>query len=520
MSNSLALLRTIIIFSVCLPLAIYLGYILAGPFDYTFIGVVGGIFFVLILPFLLRLHRPMLVLGWNATMIIFFLPGAPQVWLPLTFLSLLISVFRRSIDQNFRFLSVPAMTWPLVTLAAVVLITAEATGGIKLRSMGGGVYGGRNYFLVLTAILGYFALTAQPIPRERAGLYVGLFLLGGLTTLIGDVLYFRNPALRFIYMFFQPNTSAAGMQTGGLERFLGINMGSLVLIHYLLAKYGIRRIFSARNLWLCIVFVFLSGASLFGGFRSFLVSFFILLSIQFCLEGLHRTKLLAIIPLGLVLAGAVALPYSRHFPRTIQRAMSFLPIDIDTDVRSDADLSSEWRFKMWESVLPQVPQYLLLGKGYALSTQDFDYMLGARMGSMQVMSPEQDPFSVGGNYHNGPLSVTIPFGIWGDLAFLWFLGASIRILYRNYKYGAPELRMVNTFLLAVFITKALTFLVIAGALFSDMQAFVGYIGIGVALNGGVCSPAPKPVRDPNKEHRPLAVSPQYQPAFARPRARP
>jgi len=44
-------------------------------------------------------------------------------------------------------------------------------------AFGGEVAGGKRYFYLLLAIIGYFALTAQRIPRERANLYVALFFL-------------------------------------------------------------------------------------------------------------------------------------------------------------------------------------------------------------------------------------------------------------------------------------------------------------------------------------------------------
>src|ERR1019366_3211790 len=128
--NPSALLRTIVVFAICLPVAIFLGYIVAGPFDYTFVGGVGTVVLILIAPLLLRYHYALLVLGWNCTMIVFFLPSAPGVWMPLVAVSLTLSVIRRTIDSRYRFISVPSMTWPLVALAVVVLMTAEATGGI------------------------------------------------------------------------------------------------------------------------------------------------------------------------------------------------------------------------------------------------------------------------------------------------------------------------------------------------------------------------------------------------------
>ena len=91
--NPSALLRTIVVFAICLPVAILLGCIVAGPFNYTFVGVLGAVVLVLIAPLLLRHHYAMMLLGWNSTMIVFFLPGAPGVWIPLAATSLRCPLF-------------------------------------------------------------------------------------------------------------------------------------------------------------------------------------------------------------------------------------------------------------------------------------------------------------------------------------------------------------------------------------------------------------------------------------------
>ena len=67
------------------------------------------------------------------------------------------------------------------------------------------------------------------------------------------------------------------------------------------------------------------------------------------------------------------------------------------------------------------------------------------------------------------------------------------MLYRNYRYGDPELATVDAFLFAAFCTKVILFFVIYGAFAYDMQVFCGYLGMSVCLNGGVARPAPKPV---------------------------
>jgi len=274
-------------------------------------------------------------------------------------------------DQEFRFISVRQVGWPLILLAIVILGTAQATGGIGLRSMGGAVYGGKKYMTMFVAIMGYFALTAQRIPRERANLYIGLFFLGGITNLIGDVLYFQNPALRYLFMFFPPTWGLLGGGTadlaGGAIRFSGLSTSCLVVAYFMLARFGIRGLFSALRPWRLALLIALLALSMMGGYRSYLLAFVFVFCIQFYLEGLHRTRLLPIVLLGLVLIASVTLPFSRQLPLSVQRTLSVLPIPVDMGVRANAEESSEWRLRMWEALLPAVPKYLLLGKGLALA---------------------------------------------------------------------------------------------------------------------------------------------------------
>src|SRR5205085_7863174 len=92
-----------------------------------------------------------------------------------------------------------------------------------------------------------------------------------------------------------------------------------------------------------------------------------------------------------------------------------------------------------------------------------------------------------GDYHNGPLSVQLPFGIFGSLLFLWFLGSSTHVLYRNFKYGDPALKNINTFFLASFLARAVFFLCFFGALFTDLISFASLVALSISMNRGVRS---------------------------------
>jgi hypothetical protein len=360
--------------------------------------------------------------------------------------------------------------------------------------MGGDVYGGKRYVYMLGAIMGYFALAGHRIPPERAGLYVGLFFLSGLASIIGDLLPITPSWLNFIYGFFPVNPyyyySMQAMGTAG-TRLGGAMWASSAIFSYMMAKYGIRGIFLSGKPWRWAVFCLTLIYSLFGGFRSLVILYALIFAVQFYLEGLHRTKLLPIFAFIGISMAVLLVPLSSHLPYSFQRSLAFLPLKIDRTVQQDAEGSWEWRVEMWKAVLPQIPQHLLLGKGFALSSRDFDLLAGTdaaiRVGSDFA---EDQLMALSGGYHNGQLSVILSFGIWGVITVVWFWAASMWVLRRNYRYGDPALRTVNTFLLVAFGARILIFASIDG----DMPFYCGLLGLSIALNGGVCQPAPQTVQ--------------------------
>jgi hypothetical protein len=101
------------------------------------------------------------------------------------------------------------------------------------------------------------------------------------------------------------------------------------------------------------------------------------------------------------------------------------------------------------------------------------------------------------------------------MAFVWFLAAGIWVLYRNWRYGDPALQRVNLFLLVAFVSRTIFFILIFGDIGSDMLSFSGFLGLGISLNGGVCRPAPEPVRETGKFQAFGGVRSHLQPTFRR-----
>ena len=516
MNNSAAILRALIVYAICIPLAVVVGFTavsVANSPSYANLSEFGMLALILSVPILLRWHHPLLVLSWNLPLVVFFVPGNPAVFLPMMVVSLGISVLQRAMNKDTRFISAPQITLPLLCLAAVVLATAKLTGGIGLHVLGNSVMGGKKYVFLLAGILGFFALTARRIPPRHAGLYVAVFFLGGCFSVMGDLVAFVPRGFYFIFLFFPPDPNALP-GSPYLMRFGGVSAMSSAVFAYMLARYGINGIFRAGRPWRLVVFVLFTTVSLFGGFRSMLLNLALLFLIQFFLEGLHRTRMLPILAFAGLLASVIFLPMANRLPLTFQRVLSFLPmININAGVRGDAQASLNWRIEMWRALLPQVPAHLLLGKGYAISQED--YALMARDTAFYNIDPAQQGLALAGDYHSGPLSVILPFGIWGAIAFLWFLIAGVWALHHNRLYGDPALQTVNTFLLTAFLAKIIYFIFIFGGLSGDIIGFAGYVGLSISLNGGICLPAQNPAVTTAGPPARIPARPRLQPAFLR-----
>src|SRR5258707_868137 len=142
MTAASSLFRSLIVYAVCVPLAVVLGYLMATPDDRTTLTVVGAVFLLLAAPLLLRWYHPWLIASWNLCMILPFLPGKPLVRLALAWIGLGIAVGQYILNRRLKFLSAPSVSRPLLLLVVVVLATAYFTGGIGLNTFGSSVAGG------------------------------------------------------------------------------------------------------------------------------------------------------------------------------------------------------------------------------------------------------------------------------------------------------------------------------------------------------------------------------------------
>jgi hypothetical protein len=491
MINDASAIRSLIIYAICLPLAIILGFLLTDPLDRTTGVVLAVVLLLLMLPLLFRWYHVFTIGIWNMSVCLAFLPGLLPGWMPVVCIGFAIAVGHYILNRERKFLEASSVAYSLIFLALVAAVTAKFRGGIGLRALGDESIGGKRYLWIWLAIVGYFVLTSQRVPLQKRKLYTGLFLLGSLTALLNDIVGSLGPLSNFVGLFFPTGTNPVEQNPflgeDAYARFGGAAIAGVAVAYFLLARYGIGEILNLRKFWRLGLFLLAIVASMFGGYRSILISISITVFLVFCFEGLLRSRLMPTVILTLLLVGGITVAFSDHMPWQIQRCLAFLPLKLDPSARLSAESTSEWRLEIWQFLLTQVPHYLLLGKGVTFDSHDMAMYMA--MGDQQAGGEVGGAFTVAGDYHSGPLSLIIPFGIWGVIGFVWFLIASIKVLWANYRHGDPEIRKINILLLSYFLSKLVIFIVIFGSFYSDLPVFVGIIGFSISLNGGIAKPA-------------------------------
>ena len=509
MTNPASAIRALATYAVCIPLAALVGWMLCNPLDYGSLGFFGLVALLIISPALIRWHYPLLVFGIGSPMYCFFLKGNPPMSQVVVILCLTIAIIDRTMNSNKRFISVPVMTWPMLFTGAMVYLTAELTGGIGLAALGGEVSGGKKYIAIFIGIATFYALVSRPIPKEHRNFYIALFFLPGAVQFFSDLFPVLPSPLNYINLLIPPSD---GNAEGMSARLSGISSSASVLANFMLVKYGLRGIFRGDRPLRFLLFFALLSLTLIGGFRSVLLSYIETLTVLFFMEGLHRTRILPVALLGMVLGAALLIPFAHTLPYSFQRSLSFLPLKLDPLAVLDADGSKQWREAIWQDTWPKVPDYLLLGKGYALSKEDFQMMGDGTFanGAQMAMDKSMTALAISSDYHNGPLSTLMPFGVWGAISFLWISGAVFFVLYRNYKFGDAELITVNRYLLVIFSLGFIGFFLFFGAYTGALGDFIKFAGFSVALNQGVCARKTQPTVihriKPLPRHRSLPVT--------------
>ncbi|MDB6041136.1 MAG: O-Antigen ligase [Verrucomicrobiales bacterium] len=482
--------KSLLIFIICVPLAILLGIMLSDPLTTNSMILLSASFALLLSPLLIKSHHTLLIIASNAYVNVFFLPGQPQLWVLTNAISFCMAIISRPLDRSEKRLKGSrSVTWSLLVLFVVIVVTAKESGGIGIRAFGSSVYGGKRYVWLVMGIAGYFALTSQAVADKSRRHVVGWYFLSGVTSAVGNLAYALGPAFYFLFLLFPVEWAlqqAGADQTGAdLVRLSGLGPAAGAVQTYMLAKYGIRGLLEIRHPWRLLIFIISIICAMFSGFRSTIVILFLILGFQFYYERLFRTRLFPVAVVSCLATFLVLSLTAERLPLSLQRTLTFLPIKVDAAMRRNADATIEWRVEMWKLLVKQIPEYFWLGKGFAMDPTDM-YLAGeaAKRGHAEAF----EGAIIAGDYHSGPLSVIIPLGIFGVIAFVWFLIAGYRVLRRNYLYGDAEMQRANTLFISLFMARLVFFVFFFGGFSSDLWTFTSLVGLSISMNKGICKP--------------------------------
>ncbi len=483
--------KALLIFVFVIPLAILMGFFLADPTDSTSLIGVGLFLFLLLTPILIRFHHSALIVSATAFINAFFLPGRPEMWMLLAGISLVVSVASWPLDRESRlYCGIRSLDLAVIFMVLVVLFTMRATGGTGFNIMGAQVFGGRRYVTMLAAAVGYFALVLHPLSVEKAKTLGAAFWAMSGTAILGNVAFALGPNFYFFFYLFpvefvlsQANAEDITL-SGGVVRLSGLAPLGFGVVYWLMARFGLVGIMDLRKSWRFILSLAAIIAIMMAGFRSNIILLAILIIVLFFLEKLHRTFYAGLITTVLLVFSVLIIGFSDRLPMTIQRSLSFLPIKVNSVAKADAEGSLQWRLDMWKVVVRDIPEYFWIGKGFSINPTDMYFTKEAlRRG---FYSPSEAA-RLAGDYHNGPLSIMIPFGIFGAVGFIWFLVSIYAVLKNNYRYGSHELKTINRFFLGFFIARVFFFVFFFGAATSDFWLFASVAGLNLSMNRGMAT---------------------------------
>lgn len=484
-------LKIILIFITAMFFAVYLGIAAATAQMEAIAWILGTAGLVTVL-----------ALGKNVWLLIPFglvlegtlnaMPGSPPVWAAGTLVTVGMFALRIAMHkQDFSY------KFDILDLAIVTQIIAIAQSYVRnptgLMLFGGDTAGGKPYLTFAVAVAAYICLgmvkSDLRMFRVAVIMMICAMLIDGTIGILSDFV----PALAAFVLPIYSNTnvgvaiSGQAMSSdlsearggGSLGKF-GKSIGTvcfsmfrplncLIPTHPLLVACTV----------IAVVLVLLSG------FRNMLVY----LAVVYAVSALLRQRMIDIMVASvsgvLVLCVLMMSGQIRNLPFGVQRALSFLPVEVSEAAKEDAENSSEWRFKMWEIALTtdKYIQNKWLGDGFAISAREMRAQLDAAMGYRDRASTgseleRMESFLARGSYHGFHVE-TIRFtgvmGLASAIFIMWVCFPKALRLARHYR-GTPIFPYVALVCIP-FLIYPFWSLLVFGAYRSDFPQFIASAGL-------------------------------------------
>lgn len=377
-----------------------------------------------------------------------------------------------------------------VNLAYLAIVFARNPVGFW--AMQSSMVGGRPYFEIGLAFCAFMILSRVQITDFIAKIFPMFFVIPAWCVAILDVIGRIVPQTSYALNSFYSGVGSRGVTSAfqqeeklGETRMTGMLGAGLSSVLNLCAKYNpitmLSPLYPGRMILLTAAF----GAIFLSGYRSALLFAMVALLLSSLFRNRLRDLWIAGSVAMLTVVALIAMQGSLiQLPKTMQRALSWLPGDWDQEVVADAQGSSEWRFEMWAWAWSddRILRDRTWGQGFGLSIDDMNLiassLIAGEGGGSRLGGSDRENFMITGSFHSGPLSTIKYIGVVG-LALYYPLMCYMAIIAWRLCRRA---RGTKAFTLALFVSipiiyEPFNFVVVFGGLDSNYSQLLFWAGL-------------------------------------------
>jgi hypothetical protein len=289
---------------------------------------------------------------------------------------------------------------------------------VGFRAFGTGTVGGRPYIETAFAAIAYWVLVRLPNSAKSVSRIPFLMLASSMFVTGLQVIGYVFPgAVPYLYGFYSGFDLEAFFHSDTI-RWKGLSDFGMGIVPVLCAYFRPRTLFNPLRLWFYLLVLGL-GCILASGFRNRLLWAVATVVIAALFHRGWRDLLVATV-LGAVLLGGLIAGQGRLYdlPLGMQRTLTFLPGNWEPSVVADAEVSTEWRFELWKTVIREgVIKNWWCGDGLGVSVEE--------LATLHTGEGWTETALRTGTYHSGPLTAIRYAGVIGLVLFytLMFVAA-------------------------------------------------------------------------------------------------
>ncbi len=353
----------------------------------------------------------------------------------------------------------------------VVMMVTAVIRGSGLKFFGSEKWGGRPYVFIFFAVLVLIHGLLISLNKTQVKRLLYGFCFAGLFPALASIVA-RYGGSDILSRFIAKADEVAQVATGlvGEDASFRLQVANVAAIYLFLLMWLVqysKSVVSRMMMILCgilgIVLTGLSGHRISLLYGVVLSACFLMLNVRIPLWA----RLMNRYTISLVGILSAMILFSSRLPLMFQRSLAWLPfMDLTGDNRIDASITSQWRIEVWRRVWEIIPDYWLLGKGFAFSS-------GEMLSYVNWTMNDYDFVLTSHNYHNGFINILVDLGLPG---IFFTLGFIVVVFKRHYlllaaKWNSDMLRHFHQVMLAGFCAQILVYLVVGGGVTTLVTLF-------------------------------------------------